>query len=100
MENSSQQAEKMEDKENRKEERPKTSKGAKQSGGGEPKKGAEERQVDDAALADQKDNKRGNIGPSGQGSHRGRERRNDQSAASGRPDLGSAGSRQKKSVRH
>lgn len=79
------------------EERPKTSKGAKQSGAGEPKKkkeDSEERagsQEDQAALADAQDGKRNNIGPSGQGSHRGRERRNKQTKASGRPDVSSIG---------
>ncbi len=61
------------------------SKGAKQSSGGEAKKGAAKRRTTGAKLADQKDNKRGNIGPSGQGTHRGRERKTGQSSASGTP---------------
>jgi hypothetical protein len=73
-----------------------SAKGAKQSGAGEPAKGAEKRRIPKDVLADQRDNKDGNIGPSGQGTHRGRERRTIQSAASGRPDIGSAGSRTKK----
>lgn len=58
-------------------------KGAKQNSGGEAKKGAEKRRTSGAKLADQQDHKRGNIGPSGQGSHRGRERKSGQSRASG-----------------
>lgn len=86
----------MENTEAKKEKKSVTSKGAKQSAGGEPKKGAAERRPSGSDLADAKDDKRGNIGPSGQGSHRGRERQNDQSAASGRPDGGSGGPRDRK----
>lgn len=75
--------------------RPKTSKGAKQSGAGEPKKRKGPprfaSQKSAAALADAKDHKRNNIGPSGQGSHRGKERRARQTKASGRPDVSSIG---------
>lgn len=56
------------------------------------KKGKEDkRQADKAYIADAKDHKRGNIGPSGQGSHRGRERSNRQTGASGRPNIPSIG---------
>ena len=86
-----------------KSERPKTSKGAKQSGAGEPKKKKEaslERtgsQKNKAALSDAQDHKRANIGPSGQGSHRGQERGNKQAKASGRPDVTSVGGSKKRS---
>lgn len=66
----------------------------KQHSAGEPKKTALRMQEDEEALvqahknvAEGKDNKRGNIGPSGQGQHRGRETRNRQAKASGRPDV-------------
>lgn len=71
----------------------------KQNSGGEAKKGAGKRATKGGKLADQKDNKRGNIGPSGQGTHRGRERKNNQSSASGRPDMGSTGSRDRPTKR-
>lgn len=66
----------------------------KQHSGGEPTKHAvkmhenelEERQFE-IDVAEGQDNKKGNIGPSGQGSHRGRESRNKQTAASGRSDV-------------
>lgn len=68
----------------------------KQSNGGEPKKKiAQQRhhdQSDKEYVADAKYGKRDNVGPSGQGSHRGRERRNRQTAASGRPNIHSIGS--------
>lgn len=81
--------------------RPKTSKGAKQSGAGEPKKMKPGKarvasQSSAAALADAQDGKRNNIGPSGQGSHRGQERRNRQTKASGRPDVSSIGGKRKR----
>jgi len=69
----------------------------KQNSGGEPSKHAQKLHAD--ALRDQQeeidvaeghDNKKGNIGPSGQGSHRGRESRNIQTNASGRPNVSSA----------
>lgn len=66
----------------------------KQHSGGEPKKTALKMQDDEEAtiqshknVSEGHDNKKGNIGPSGQGSHRGRERVNRQSKASGRPDV-------------
>jgi hypothetical protein len=69
-----------------------SSKVAKQSAAGEAKKGAEKRrQADRAYIADAKDNKRGNRGPSGQGEHRARERRNLQAKASERSDASSIG---------
>ena len=62
--------------------------------GGEPTKHAkalhEDQARDRQAEIDEgeaHDHKKGNIGPSGQGSHRGRERNNDQSKASGRPNI-------------
>lgn len=66
----------------------------KQHSGGEPSKHAvkmhedelEERQFE-INVAEGADNKKGNIGPSGQGSHRGRESRNRQTNASGRPNV-------------
>lgn len=72
----------------------KTKNKGKQNSGGEAKKRAKklstaEREAHAEILADQQDHKWGNIGPSGQGSHRGRERRNRQAAASGRPNIGS-----------
>ena len=51
-----------------------------------------ERQERQAALADAEDDRRGNIGPSGQESHRGREHANIGSQASGRPNVARAGS--------
>lgn len=70
----------------------------KQLSGGEPSKHALALHADEAAerqsdinLAEGKDNKKGNVGPSGQGTHRGRERRNKQTKASGRPDVSSIG---------
>ncbi len=66
----------------------------KQNSGGEPKKGSDTRfasQDDLESLEDAKDRKRNNIGPSGQGTHRGRERRNKQTSASERPDVSSIG---------
>ena len=86
-----------------KSERPKTSKGAKQSGAGESKKKKEVSedsagsQKKKATLANAQDGKRNNIGPSGQGSHRGQERRNKQTKASGRPDVSSVGGSKKRS---
>lgn len=76
--------------------RVKTSKGAKQSAGGEPKKlkpgkARVASQSSKEALSDAQDGKRNNIGPSGQGSHRGQERRNRQAQASGRPNIDSIG---------
>jgi hypothetical protein len=65
----------------------------KQHAAGEPKKGAEKRGPFGKDLADRQDHKRGNIGPSGQGTHRGRERRNTQTGVSGRPDVPPVGSR-------
>ncbi|MDQ3233661.1 MAG: hypothetical protein M3Q07_17730 [Pseudobdellovibrionaceae bacterium] len=67
----------------------------KQNSGGEPKKTAQmmsemERQQSEVNIAEGQDNKKGNIGPSGQGNHRGREVRNRQTSASGRPDHSSA----------
>ncbi|MDQ3233229.1 MAG: hypothetical protein M3Q07_15535 [Pseudobdellovibrionaceae bacterium] len=67
----------------------------KQNSGGEPKKKARsmselERQQNEVNRAEGQDNKKGNIGPSGQGNHRGRETRNRQTSASGRPDHSSA----------
>lgn len=68
----------------------------KQNSGGEPKKHAidlhadeDEDRQSEIDISEGQDNKRGNIGPSGQGSHRGREARNRQSNASGRPDVSS-----------
>jgi hypothetical protein len=62
----------------------------KQNSGGEPTKHAQQLHEDEAAdrqfnidIDEGRDNKRGNIGPSGQGSHRGREHRTHQSNASG-----------------
>jgi hypothetical protein len=62
----------------------------KQNTGGEPTKHAQQLHQDEAAdrqfhvdIKEGHDNKRGNIGPSGQGSHRGREHRTHQSNASG-----------------
>ena len=62
----------------------------KQNSAGEPTKHAlalhddpeEDRQFQ-INISEGRDNKRGNIGPSGQGSHRGREARTHQSNASG-----------------
>lgn len=67
----------------------------KQNSGGEAKKHAKdmtrmESQQSEIDIAEGHDHKKGNIGPSGQGSHRGRESRNRQSNASGRPDVSSA----------
>jgi hypothetical protein len=70
-------------------------KGKKQHSGGEAKKKKEPRfasQDTKGDLADAQDHKRGNIGPSGQGAHRGRERANVESQASGRPNVTHAGS--------
>lgn len=69
---------------------------SKQNSGGEAKKHAKDMnsmdaQQHDVDIAEGQDNKKGNIGPSGQGSHRGRESRNRQTNASGRPDVSSAG---------
>ncbi|HET9236645.1 MAG TPA: hypothetical protein VFO10_05320 [Oligoflexus sp.] len=63
--------------------------------GGEPSKRAlsmseTERRQSEIDIAEGHDNRKGNIGPSGQGSHRGREARNRQTSASGRPDHSSA----------
>jgi hypothetical protein len=71
----------------------------KQNSGGEAKKHAKDRtdmeaQQDEIDIAEGHDHKKGNIGPSGQGSHRGRESRNQQTKASGRPDVSSAGGHQ------
>jgi hypothetical protein len=62
----------------------------KQNSGGEPTKHAQKLHEDEEAdqqfqidVKEGHDNKRGNIGPSGQGSHRGREARTHQSNASG-----------------
>ncbi|HYX31861.1 MAG TPA: hypothetical protein VE954_02015 [Oligoflexus sp.] len=62
----------------------------KQNSGGEPTKHAQKLHEDEAAdqqfnvdVKEGQDNKRGNIGPSGQGNHRGRESRTHQSNASG-----------------
>lgn len=63
----------------------------KQNSGGEPKKGHETRGKDAGEIADGQDGKRGNLGPSGQGTHRGRERHNVQTGNSGRPDVSSQG---------
>ncbi|RZA11802.1 MAG: hypothetical protein EOP10_32470, partial [Proteobacteria bacterium] len=69
----------------------------KENSGGEPSKHAQALHAD--ALKEQQaeidigeghDHKKGNIGPSGQGSHRGRERANSQTNASGRPNISSA----------
>ncbi len=70
----------------------------KRSSGGEPSKRAktmtvEQRSARKAAISDGHDHKRGNIGPSGQGSHRGRERSNVQTSASGRPNVSAASHR-------
>ncbi len=67
----------------------------KQNSGGEPSKRAlamseMERQQNEVDIAEGHDNRKGNIGPSGQGGHRGREARNRQTSASGRPDHSSA----------
>lgn len=67
----------------------------KQNSGGEPSKRAlsmseTERQQSEVDVAEGQDNRKGNIGPSGQGNHRGREARNRQTSASGRPDHSSA----------
>lgn len=67
----------------------------KENSGGEASKHAlamssEEKQQKDIDIGEGKDHKKGNIGPSGQGGHRGREARNRQSSASGRPDHSSA----------
>jgi hypothetical protein len=66
----------------------------KQNSGGEPTKHAidlhaheEEDRQSEIDISEGHDNKRGNIGPSGQGSHRGRETRNRQSKASGRSNV-------------
>lgn len=71
--------------------------GKKQHSGGEAKKKKKARfgsQRSKAALSDAHDHKRGNIGPSGQGTHRGRERANVASkASSGRPDVTQASGR-------
>ena len=68
---------------------------SKQSNGGEPKKKKSQNrhhdQGDKEYLADAQDGKRANVGPSGQGPHRGRERSNRQTAASGRPNIHSIG---------
>jgi len=70
-------------------------KGKKHTTGGEAKKPGKKPRVASQKskkdLSEAKDNKRGNIGPSGQGNHRGREARNRQSQASGRPDIPSVG---------
>lgn len=73
--------------------------GKKRVSGGEPTKHAhhlratvDKRDID-GPIAEGQDRKRSNIGPSGQGAHRGRERRNKQSSASERPDVASIGSR-------
>lgn len=71
-------------------------KARKHHSGGEPKKKKTLRvasQDTEADLAEARDHKRNNIGPSGQGPHRGREARNKQAAASGRPDVASIGGR-------
>lgn len=67
----------------------------KQNSGGEPSKRAKamsQMEIQQAEIdrAEGQDNRKGNIGPSGQGSHRGREARNRQTSASGRPDHSSA----------
>lgn len=71
----------------------KSNKGAKQSNGGEAKKTSSSTraasQKNAADLSEAQDRKRNNIGPSGQGTHRGRERNNRQTHASGRPDVSS-----------
>ncbi|RYZ52216.1 MAG: hypothetical protein EOP07_19985 [Proteobacteria bacterium] len=66
----------------------------KENSGGEPSKHAQalhadavEDQQHDIDIGEGHDHKKGNIGPSGQGSHRGRERSNAQSKASGRPNI-------------
>ncbi|MBC7533229.1 MAG: hypothetical protein H7318_16790 [Oligoflexus sp.] len=68
-----------------------------ENSGGEPSKHAQALHAD--AARDQQaeidvdeghDHKKGNIGPSGQGSHRGRERDNKQSKASGRSNVASS----------
>ncbi|MBC7659536.1 MAG: hypothetical protein H7249_07480 [Chitinophagaceae bacterium] len=66
----------------------------KENSGGEPSKHAltqhADVQADEQAnidVAEGHDHKKGNIGPSGQGSHRGRERANTQSKASGRSNV-------------
>lgn len=69
-------------------------KSRRQKSGGEPKKKKTlhvASQDTEADLAEAQDHKRNNIGPSGQGPHRGREKRNKQAAASGRPDVASVG---------
>lgn len=65
----------------------------KQNAGGEASKHAKELHADEARdrqekinIEEGKDHKRGNIGPSGQGSHRGRERSTHQSKAAGGPN--------------
>lgn len=69
----------------------------KESSGGEPSKhaqalhaDAERDQQNNIDVGEGHDHKKGNIGPSGQGSHRGRERANTQSKASGRSNVSSA----------
>ncbi len=67
----------------------------KQNSGGEASKHAlamseQDIRQNEIDVAEGQDNKRGNIGPSGQGNHRGREARNRQSSASGRPDHSAA----------
>jgi hypothetical protein len=73
---------------------PRKKSGKQNSAGEAKKKGSEPRfasQKSKARLMDAQDRKRNNIGPSGQGSHRGRERAQKQSTASERPDVSSIG---------
>ena len=67
----------------------------KQISGGEASKRAKEMdalEIEQEAInaAEGQDNRKGNIGPSGQGNHRGGERVNRQTIASGRPDHSAA----------
>ncbi|MBC7661258.1 MAG: hypothetical protein H7249_16300 [Chitinophagaceae bacterium] len=73
----------------------KAPKKGKQISGGEASKHAksmsdQELQQKEIDVAEGHDHKHGNIGPSGQGRHRGRESANRQSSASGRPDHSAA----------
>jgi hypothetical protein len=78
-------------------------KGGKQSAAGEPKKkGAKPRHAamkSAEELSEARDHKRNNIGPSGQGTHRGRERAVRSTHASGRPDVNSIGDKRRRKVK-